>query len=156
MIQGSCLCGGVRFEIDERQILIINNCHCTNCRKVSGAAFGTFVQVPGEHFQWLAGKELVSTYESSPGNHRGFCRVCGSRAPQSRNWEAIVTVPAGCLDGDPVARPVINIFAASKAPWHEMDESMASVPGFGTEEFWRDFAPARALLQRLASGSGGA
>lgn len=153
MIQGSCLCGGTKFEIDERHILLINNCYCTNCRKVSGAAFGTFVQIPGEHFRWLAGQELVSTYESSPGIHRAFCRVCGSRAPQSANWAEIVGIPAGCLDGDPVARPVVSIFAESKAAWHEIDESITSVSGFGTEEFWRSFEPARAYIEWQLSRS---
>ena len=139
MIEGSCLCGGVKFEIDEQHILLINNCHCSYCRKVTGAAYGTFVQIPGGHFRWLTGKELLSTYESSQGNHRAFCKVCGSRAPQSANWEEIVTVPAGCLDGDPVSRPVVNIFTASKAPWHTIDESLPSFSWHAPEEFWRRF-----------------
>src|SRR5262245_15674334 len=109
MIQGSCLCEGVRFEIDERAIIVINNCHCANCRKVSGAAFGTFVHIPGRSFHWIAGQELVATYESSPGTRRAFCKVCGSRMPQSPNWEEHVIVPAGALDGDPGMKPEINI-----------------------------------------------
>jgi len=62
-----------------------------------------------------------------------------------------VTVPAGSLDGDPVARPVVNIFAASKAPWYEPEQPIASVPDFGSEEFWRSFEPGRAFLQWLES-----
>jgi hypothetical protein len=139
MIEGSCLCGGVKFEIDEQDILVINNCHCSYCRKVTGAAYGTFVHIPGNHFRWLAGKELVSTYESSPGNHRAFCKICGSRAPQSADWEKHVGVPAGCLDGDPGVRPALNIFTASKAPWHPLDESIPSFPEYAPEEFWRRF-----------------
>jgi hypothetical protein len=146
MIQGSCLCGGIEFEIDEQHILIINNCLCTYCQKSSGSAFATSVQILGPHFRWLSGRELVSTFESSPGNHRAFCKVCGSGAPQSADWIGLVTVPAGALDGDPVARPVINIFAESKAPWYEPDRSIASVQGFGSEEFWRSFEPGRAYL----------
>src|SRR5262245_31049158 len=105
----------MKFEIDEEFIFIINNCHCSNCRKVTGAAYGTFVQIPGNHFRWLQGQNLRVTYESSPGNHRAFCEVCGSRAPQSQNWEEVVGIPAGCLDGDPIARPEVNIFVANKA-----------------------------------------
>jgi hypothetical protein len=29
-------------------------------------------------FEWIQGEHLVTFYESSPGNHRGFCRICGS------------------------------------------------------------------------------
>src|SRR5262245_13735132 len=94
MIQGSCLCGAMRFEIDEAQIIVINNCHCSYCRKVSGAAFGTFVQLPGSSFRWLSGEQHLATFESTPGNRRAFCKVCGSRAPQSADWKEHVTVPA--------------------------------------------------------------
>jgi hypothetical protein len=139
VIQGSCLCGGVRFEVDERQIFLINNCHCVNCRKVSGAAYGTFLQVAGSGFHWISGEELVGTFESSPGNFRAFCRVCGSRAPQSRDRAEHATVPAGSLDGDPGAKPHINMFTASKAPWHTIDNSLPSIPGQESPEFWLTF-----------------
>jgi len=29
-------------------------------------------------FRFLAGEELVSFYGSTPGMHRGFCKVCGA------------------------------------------------------------------------------
>ena len=38
MIQGGCLCGGVRFEID-RAVGPFELCHCRRCRKASGSAF---------------------------------------------------------------------------------------------------------------------
>jgi hypothetical protein len=137
MIQGSCLCGALRFEIDETRIIVINNCHCSLCRKVSGAAFGTFVQLPASGFRWLAGEDRLATFESSPGNPRAFCMVCGSRAPQSADWKAHVTVPAGMLDGDPKMRPEINIFTASKAPWYSITDSLPCIADRGTEAEWR-------------------
>jgi hypothetical protein len=124
MIKGSCLCGGIHFEIDEEFIYMMNNCHCESCRKVSASAYGTFVQVPGAHFRWLEGRELISLYESSPGNHRAFCSVCGSNMPQSRNWEKLVTVHAGTLDGDPGAKPALNGFVSDSPGWYAIDESM--------------------------------
>lgn len=36
MIRGSCLCGGVRFEIT-RFIGPFELCHCSRCRKASGS-----------------------------------------------------------------------------------------------------------------------
>jgi hypothetical protein len=32
MVVGSCLCGGVRFEVDG-PISGMGNCHCSDCRK---------------------------------------------------------------------------------------------------------------------------
>lgn len=153
MVQGSCLCGGVRFEIDEREILMANHCHCSNCRKVSGAAYGTFIQIAREHFRWLAGNDLVSTYESSPGIHRAFCKQCGSRTPQTGDASPHFTVPAGTLDSDPGVRPVVSVFSSSKAPWCAMDEAIPSLPDGGSMEFWSSFAPARAFMEVLTRPS---
>lgn len=135
MIEGSCLCGGVKFEADE--IAITTYCHCSMCRKALGAAFGTFAHAEPEKFRYRKGEDLITRYESSPGNHRGFCRVCGSSVPVRNDRRVSVPIPAGCLDGDPELRPVLHIFTGSKAPWWTIDDGLpqfeAAVPGYSTE-----------------------
>jgi hypothetical protein len=39
---GGCLCGAMRFRA-QGEPLDVASCHCVNCRKMSGAAFATFV-----------------------------------------------------------------------------------------------------------------
>lgn len=144
MVKGSCLCGAVRFEFDARSILLVDNCHCTMCRKVSGAAFGTFLTIPATDFRWIAGEEVVATYESSPGYRRAFCRICGSRAPETQLPNpSHVSIPAGSLDDDPGIGPQINIFTANKAPWYTISDSLPSIPGQETDEFWSRFIKER-------------
>src|SRR5205814_10109264 len=77
VLYGSCLCGGVKFEI-HGPLHGASNCHCSMCRKQHGAAFRSRARVNASDFHWLRGEELVTFYESSPGTYRGFCRVCGS------------------------------------------------------------------------------
>ena len=55
MIRGSCLCGGVRFEIDEARSLTY--CHCSNWRKLSGADVASYVHVDADKFRLLAGED---------------------------------------------------------------------------------------------------
>ena len=76
-VKGSCLCGGVRYEVDGGLGRVVN-CHCSMCRKATGAAFRTRASVKPAAFHWLGGEELVSRYQSSPGETRTFCRVCGA------------------------------------------------------------------------------
>ena len=38
ILNGSCLCGGIKFEING-PLVAPNNCHCTMCSKQHGAAF---------------------------------------------------------------------------------------------------------------------
>jgi hypothetical protein len=76
-IGGSCLCGGVKFEITGRLSSPLN-CHCSQCRKQHGAPFRSRVRVQVEDFRWLQGEHLIKYYESAGGYLRGFCRECGS------------------------------------------------------------------------------
>jgi hypothetical protein len=80
--KGSCLCGGVRFEIDEARSLTF--CHRANCRKLSGAAFASYVHVDASNFRLLSGEDLIERFESAPGSFRNFCRICGSTVPGKR------------------------------------------------------------------------
>ena len=77
-LRASCLCQGVVIELDGpvRDILF---CHCTMCRKAHGTAFRARGRVKTDDLRWVSGEALVRYYESSPGEHRGFCSVCGSK-----------------------------------------------------------------------------
>lgn len=63
-------------------------------------------------------------WESAPGAYRCFCGQCGSVVP-GQAAEEQVFIPAGNFLADPGARPLAHIFAASKAPWYEIGDSLA-------------------------------
>ncbi len=134
MTRGSCLCGAVSFELDEEHAQVINNCHCSRCRKGSGAAFGSFLQIDLEHFHWLSGREHIRTFSPVPGNPRPFCTLCGSRLPIVMEEYQHVAVPAGLLDDDPGIRPALHIWVGSKAPWFDICDDL---PQF-TEDYVRE------------------
>jgi hypothetical protein len=136
MIRGSCLCGGVRFEAREVPLIVL--CHCSICRKANGAAFEAGAAVPAADFRLIDGAELIRHYESSPGNQRAFCSVCGSRAPSLSRDRNLYFVPAGLLDDDPGVRPALHIFVGSKAPWWQITDDLPRfekwVPGYGPND----------------------
>ena len=122
-IQGSCLCGTLKYEISAPFTMMMS-CHCSMCRKHHGAPFATFAAAPIEGFHWLSGEEAVSYYASSPGSRRGFCSVCGSIAPMLMKEMGMAVIPAGTLQGDPGIRPQGHLFVGSKAPWHTISDSL--------------------------------
>ncbi|WP_137937926.1 GFA family protein [Chitinivorax sp. B] len=137
MVNGSCLCGDVRFELaGEPQF--INHCHCSMCRKVHGAAFGSFLHADGAGFRWLAGEDKVRRFDSSPGNVRAFCERCGSNMPVLEEGGAHVIIPAGTLDDDPKLKPIVHIFTANKAPWYEITDHLPQFAGFPPDSFCDD------------------
>ena len=136
MVRGSCLCGRVVFEIDEAGIGAVIGCYCVNCRKVSGAQFGVYLQVRPRAFRWLAGEDEVVTFESSPGNLRGRCRTCGCVAPITTSYGA-VRVPGGALDEDPGVAPDVVLFETSMAGWCGPETASRRFEDSGPPEFWR-------------------
>ena len=136
MLEGSCLCGQVRYAL-AGGAQFINHCHCSMCRKAHGAAFGSFVHAAGRGFQWLSGQALVTQFQSSPDSLRAFCSVCGSNLPVLEDDGRHVIIPAGGLDGDPGLRPAVHIHVASMAPWHRIGDDLPQFADDAPDEFWR-------------------
>ncbi|HSH43896.1 MAG TPA: GFA family protein [Arenicellales bacterium] len=127
--RGSCLCGEVRYEI-HGELLDVLNCHCSMCRKFHGAAFRTRAAVRAGDFHWLAGEHLLTRYESSPGEYKTFCSVCGSSMvtmfDHQPDWYGF---PLGTLDTDPGVKPARHIYVGSKAPWHDISDDLPQYEG---------------------------
>jgi hypothetical protein len=122
-LTGSCLCGGVRFEVTQ-PFRRSSHCHCSRCRKHSGAFGLTMGRVSREGFRLLAGEELIRVYRpAEDAAVKAFCEVCGSSLfgawwPEGEE----ISIRLSALDGDPGIRPQYHTFVASKAPWDELPD----------------------------------
>jgi hypothetical protein len=135
MLEGGCLCGGVRFTITGK-LGPAGYCHCKQCQRASGSAFAANAPVRTRYFAIVAGAELVREYESSPGKYRAFCGRCGSPVYSRRDDEPeIRRIRLGTLDGDPGRRPLGHVWVTSKAPWYTIHDALPQHPqGLVTEE----------------------
>lgn len=122
MLRGSCQCGAVSYVING-SFELMGHCHCSICRKSHGAAFVTWGLINPDQFQWLSGKELIQSYESSPGRQRCFCRQCGSSLV-SMHFGVVSEIVVGTVDGDPGMRPSEHIFVGSQASWYEIADTL--------------------------------
>jgi hypothetical protein len=130
MHHGSCLCGGVAYEIDG-EIGAMLYCHCSMCRRWHGTAFRTRAAVKKSRFRFVRGAELITEYRSSPDTVKRFCRVCGS--PLVNSWDPDPEnygLALGTLATDPGGRPACHIFVGSKAPWYEITDGLPQFEEF--------------------------
>lgn len=134
--QGGCLCGAVRYRSTAAPIRAVN-CHCSICRRWSGAPFMTFVHFPIGAFVWELGQP--TRYRSSAEAERGFCARCGSTLTMH---EAVlpdrVQVALGSLDRPQDVRPDDHVWTRSKLPWLEVVDDLPRHPGIS------DAVPSRA------------
>ena len=134
-IEGSCLCGDVRFEI-AGALTGASNCHCSMCRKAHGAAFGTYALVKATDFRIVSGADRITRYRSSPGVVRTFCARCGSTLQWLRESKPdIVDIALGVIDGDPGVRPSMHIYVGSKAPWFQITDALPQFETYPPDGF---------------------
>ena len=76
MLQGGCFCGGIRYEA-EGTPFHLTNCHCSICRRTTGAPFVAWFSVPRSEFRFVLG--TPTRFRSSAKGVRSFCPCCGTQ-----------------------------------------------------------------------------
>lgn len=126
-ITGKCHCGAIRWSTDaqpDHHAL----CHCTDCRRWSGAPM----------VGWIAFKEDAVTVEGTPVRYpsseqgtREFCGTCGTglfyRNPAV--LPDIVDIHSGTLDDPESFPPGAQIMVKERLSW---TKGMVDLPEFAT------------------------
>ena len=123
--RGSCLCGRVRFEVDEF-LPRTGNCHCSMCRKFHGAAYATIAETTRARFRWTSGEDSLAAYTADNGTTRRFCHHCGSSLTFfSPNADPeLVEISLGCFDDEVPVRPDAHIYVDSGVDWAKPDDDL--------------------------------
>jgi hypothetical protein len=122
ILSGECLCRAVRYEVAD-QFAYALNCHCSNCRRTTGAAFKPFAGIARDKFRLVKSSDdlMIHGNESA---HDAHCRRCGSLLYSVVRDGAFVHVAMGTLADDPSIRPSAHIFVGSKAPWFTISDDL--------------------------------
>lgn len=120
-MNGSCACRAIEYEIDTLDSPI-GHCHCITCRKTHASAYTSTAGVNREHFRWVKGQELLSSFESSPRKLRHFCSRCGSHIVAERLNQPQLILRVATLDDDPKSRPTMHIWRSHDVPWLSDDQ----------------------------------
>jgi hypothetical protein len=128
MLHGSCLCGGVRFEVDEPFERVVY-CHCASCKKLSGGGATANGRAKRESIRIVAGEDLLRTYQPDEGTTKTFCSVCGSNL-FGGGWpeRPFASVRLTTIEEPFDEKPSAHIFVRSLARWE-------TLPDDGTKRF---------------------
>ena len=128
VLNGSCLCGTVHYEVED-QFLYSLNCHCSECRRTTGAAFKPFAGIQREKLQITAGADRLMLYGEDSG-HDAHCGRCGSLLYSLVKQATTLHVTLGTLMDAPSIRPSAHIFVGSKAPWYTITDDLPQYDEF--------------------------
>ena len=127
---GSCLCGSVNYKSNSDP-LVIQNCHCDQCRKATGSVYLTNLFIKEENFE-ITGEVNNYTHLSDAGNNmtKYFCPKCGSQVfGKNSGRSGIITIRAGTVNEKDIVKPIRNLFLKSKVPSTPINSNLEACVG---------------------------
>jgi len=116
----TCACGITTLSVNgEPEIYGI--CHCADCKRRTGSAFGISAYFPKTEVTRLKGETLVYPFHHAELKHdqeRHFCKTCGT----TLFWYIstlpdMIGVAGGCFTDDSLGEPKLSVTHSQKAPW---------------------------------------
>ena len=133
-LKGSCLCGAVKYEASGEPQRFFH-CHCSRCRKATGAAHASNLFMQPGLLKWLSGEEQIRTFKVPEARRfaNSFCAICGSRLPRQAKDADMVMIPAGSLDDAAPIKPQARIFSSSRAGWSCTGDELPVYPEYAPQ-----------------------
>jgi hypothetical protein len=130
-LTGGCQCGACRYVVSAAP-LTLYACHCTECQRQSGTAFGMSMPVPRAGFAITAGTPAIWRRTAASGRavDCAACATCGTRLAHfpTRN-AAVVNVKPGTLDDTTWLRPVGHLWTRSAQAWVRIPDGVLAYDG---------------------------
>jgi hypothetical protein len=123
---GRCFCGAVRYRVTEEP-LVVYACHCTDCQKRSGSAFGLSMWVRLPAIEVTQGEpELQSPVGPDRRPRPGrVCRDCGIRMwSEPPHRPGLAVIRPGTLDDTSQLRPHAHMWTRSAQRWFVFPEGV--------------------------------
>lgn len=117
-ITGGCHCGKVRYQA-EGEALTHALCHCTDCRRHSGAPMVGWTMYPLDKVKVTKGQPRI--YESSADGRRHFCGDCGTGIfyMNAVMLPGIIDIQSATYDDPEAVPPRAHIQVAERIRWME-------------------------------------
>jgi hypothetical protein len=122
VFEGGCFCGKIRYRARGTP-LYPTICHCTSCRRTSGAPLVAWASFRTADIEWLAG--APRRLDSSEIAHRTFCGDCGTALTFVYRAEPELTdVTLASLDRPELIEPADHTFSKSLIPWIHLADGL--------------------------------
>ncbi|EDU43135.1 aldehyde-activating protein [Pyrenophora tritici-repentis] len=119
-ITGSCICTTIRYRLLTSP-LYCYACHCPDCQKLTGSAFGLFLSIERYNLQIISPTAPVFVKRAKKPPSIDITAECPKCSVQLWSHgglgEAVLEVRVGTLDFPALMQPDVHIFVGSKVGW---------------------------------------
>ena len=117
---GGCFCGELRYRV-AGPAWDISHCHCTDCRRSTGAAFVSWASFRLEGFAFTHGTPGEYQYEN---RLRTFCRTCGTSIGFWQEGLPEIDVTLASFDEPAALTPTDHIWTEDQLPWVKLADGL--------------------------------
>lgn len=122
MLEGGCFCGHVRYRTAATPFHE-THCHCSICRRTSGAPLVSWFSVATEALIFTAGEP--TRFQSSEHGTRSFCPRCGTPLTfQTTQAAGEIDVTICSLDDPEAVLPKDHSYTRSKLAWIKLADGL--------------------------------
>ena len=126
MLKGHCQCGWVRYEAGDVASLE-TMCHCSICRRTSGAPIVAWFTVPAADFRFTGGEP--ARFRSSEHATRSFCPRCGTQLTfHSTSSPDEIDITTCSLDDPEQVPPKDHTRTSARLSWVHLADGLPSYP----------------------------
>ena len=115
-----CACGQASITL-AGQPRFVGACHCDNCKRRTGSAFGVSAYFDRSDVVRTAGETRVYAFHHTEANHdqaRHFCSECGTTLYWYLSSEPTrIGVAGGCFAAEALPEPAGSYAHGNREPW---------------------------------------
>lgn len=116
--EGGCTCGEVRYRLNGEPVFL-TICHCTECQRQSGSAFGMSLRMRRGDVILTRGdlKRWIRIADNGNAVGLAFCANCGTRIWHEPEEQEFVHIKPGTLDDTSGLEPRYQSYTTRKHAW---------------------------------------
>jgi len=127
--EAKCCCGACAIQV-KGDPTINGICHCRNCQRRTGSAFGWSAYFPNENVTATIGAfRTYSPPGKAPGagedwQERVFCGKCGTTLSwRSSDFEGLTGIAGGCFTEGALPEPTMTVHNETRYAWVTLPET---------------------------------
>ncbi|MFZ1727934.1 MAG: GFA family protein [Albidovulum sp.] len=151
MAEGGCVCGKVRYRMDDTS-LFTHACHCTWCQRETGGPHALNAMIETDRLCLLRGDPVDCPTPSLSGAGQIIVRCPDCHIAlwsfYAGAGRKLAFVRVGTLDDPGLFPPDIHIYTSTKMPWYVLPEGVPAVADhYQRSAYW----PEASLRRREAA-----
>ena len=115
-----CCCKAISITL-EGEPQLNGLCHCDNCKRRTGSAFGWSAYFADEQVKGMTG--TAASYEVDAEQTRYFCKACGTTLYWKTGlFQSLTGVAGGCFTTAPLPAPSASYRHDQRCAWVELPQ----------------------------------